>query len=116
MSDQPEACANADAVALREKRVWIRYPVDREGSCQPLLAGGPAEWSAVIHNLSRGGLLLWTNRRFEPRTLLQVEWRDPDGAGRTLLARVVHAAPRDGGWALGCTFPRALAPDQLQDY
>lgn len=105
-------------VELKDRRVWVRFSCEVSGSCQPAIAGGPERWPARILNVSSGGLLLASRRRFEPKTLLHIEVETPAGNGPCiLLARVIHvgtAADPDAGWRLGCTFGRQLGHKEIQ--
>jgi hypothetical protein len=81
-----------------------------------VIGAGPDSWPATIRNVSQGGILLQVSRRFEARTLLQIELRHPIGdVPRTFLVRVAHVSSLDDGtWGLGCTFPRELAESEIQ--
>jgi hypothetical protein len=98
-----------------ECRVWPRQPCEVQVQCQPAAARHDKEqnWQGTIQNLSRGGLGLLLERRFEPGTVLFVEL--PGSDGRPLLVRVAHAVrlPR-GTWLLGCAFSSKLSEDELQ--
>ena len=99
---------------MQEKRVWIRFPCNVEGSCQPILAGPGHQWSAKVQDISQGGVNLLVNRRFEPRTVLQVSLEENDNRLNGFLARVVYSrAESDGLWSLGCVFPSTLAEEEV---
>jgi hypothetical protein len=102
---------------LKERRVWLRYPCDKDGACQPILAG-KMQWSARIQNISCGGIKVIVNRRFETQTLLQIDLEEPDvDSPRTLLARVVQITPEaDGTWGIGCLFPRELTEADVRRF
>jgi hypothetical protein len=98
-----------------ERRAFVRYPCDRETNCHPLSASGQ-EWAGQVENLSRGGIGLVLNRRFELKTLLAIELLSRSGQpARRVFARVVHVHRRaDGNWLLGCAFANQLAEEDLQ--
>jgi hypothetical protein len=102
--------------AKTERRVWVRYPCERDGFCQPPIGSGALQWAAKIEELSSGGLALVVDRRFEPGTLLSIEMQHRPDTVRTFLARVVHLKERTAGrWLLGCSFAKKLNEEELND-
>jgi hypothetical protein len=71
--------------------------------------------SAKVRNISRGGISLQLDARFEPGNLVSVELSDPNGQPLfTALAYVLHVkdtAKRQ--FALGCAFAMELSQDDL---
>jgi hypothetical protein len=116
MPETVKAMLPAVERAIRERRLWLRHASSVDSRCQPIGGGPDSQWSATIENLSRGGLLLLVNRRFEEKTLLQIEWKKADeDCTHTLLARVAHVRPDVfGNWAVGCAFGRLLCPEELR--
>jgi len=101
--------------AKAERRVWVRYPCERDGFCQPLVGSGALQWAAKIEELSSGGLALVVERRFEPGTLLSIEMQQQADTIRTFLARVVHIKNKSSGrWLLGCSLARELNEEDLK--
>jgi PilZ domain len=100
----------------RECRVYERYPSDLATHCQPLAArsDNDMKWSAIVHDISAGGIGLLLQRRFEPRTGLAIELPDAGNTDYTVFVRVVHArAQPDGRWLLGCQFVSPLSEERL---
>jgi hypothetical protein len=84
-------------------------------NCQPAAArsDGDSTWAGTIRDLSRGGLGLILERRFEPGTVLFIELPGLDG--RTLLARVANITRLpQGSWLLGCAFSSKLGDEEVQ--
>jgi hypothetical protein len=98
-----------------ERRVWARRLCDAQVFCQPAAAADAQRYSARVRNISRGGISLCLDHRFEPGALLTVELPTEDGRSTfTVLACVVHLRSlADGKWALGCSFSRELSDDDL---
>jgi hypothetical protein len=103
-----------------ERRVAVRYPVSPDGfstenTCRPISSQPDETWTAVVRDMSTGGLGLVVNRRFEPGTLLIVDVHDVEQTtNRSLLVRVVHAVrDLDNAWFLGCSFPSAMSEAEL---
>ncbi len=103
-----------------ERRASVRYPCSEDSfgpdnSCRPITATRKESWSAVVRDLSTGGVGILVNRRFEPGTLLSVELQDPEKtAARTLLVRVVRLIQQDKDhWLLGCAFTTKLSEADL---
>jgi len=99
-------------------RVWERQACDLEAACRPL-AGRSSQnplWSAVVRDLSPGGIGLIVERRFERGTSLTVEV--PETGTRpavTLFGRVAHVtALPDNRWLIGCAFALQLDTEKLQ--
>jgi hypothetical protein len=100
---------------LAERRAFVRYPCDLETSCHPLTSGSGPEWAGQISDLSRGGVGLILNRRFELKTLLAIELHGRTGQfARRVFGRVVHVKRReDGSWLMGCALTTELSDEDL---
>jgi hypothetical protein len=111
MSKSP-APAVLDSAKKSERRVWKRFPIYTEVNCQTNVKGQPP-WSALVLNISRGGLKLVSAHRLEAGSLVRIGV----AGGTSLSARVVHVAPEEGGmWSMGCAFTPKLSEDQLRDW
>jgi hypothetical protein len=106
MSGQPVLTADA-----REAQ---RYPCEVQTTCQPPSAWGKDPWPATIRDVSTGGLRLRLARRFERGAGLAIELPTEEGGTTTVLARVNHVEPGEGGWLLGCTFISELSDDEVR--
>lgn len=98
-----------------ERRATIRYSSQSEGVCLPVGGGEEVRWSAQILDVSTGGVSLQVNRRFEPGTILALEFsgRKTDRPER-LLVRVVRVhTPSRRKWVLGCAFGRGLGEEEV---
>jgi len=86
-------------------------------NCQPptLWGGKDLKWGAQIRDISVGGVSLVLRRRFERGAGLAIELPgSPDGLPNTVLARVVHVRPQEGGvWVLGCSFVSPLSEEEV---
>src|SRR3954466_10694501 len=88
-----------------DKRAPERFPVNPGSGCD--LAAPVAEdfGPARVVDVSMAGVGLRLTRRVEPGTLLAVVLTNKaKGFAKTALVRVAHAAPGQGGWAVGGTF------------
>jgi hypothetical protein len=97
-----------------ERRAGKRLACQVSSDCHPFeRQGGPTRWPATVCDLSERGLRLLLGRRFEPGTLLVVEFPEVAGhPGQAHLARVAWVAHHPWEhWILGCAFPRALDRD-----
>jgi hypothetical protein len=103
-----------------ERRAWVRITINQEISCQHIEAATAEEaetcWFGRVRNISCGGLALRLHRRFEPGTLLVIEW--PDEAkeeSRSFAVQVIHATAEGHRlWIVGCEFLRSLSEEELQ--
>src|SRR6516225_2385721 len=76
-----------------ECRVYERFPVDLQASCQPIAARSDRDivWPATVRDVSEGGVGLVLKRRFERGAGLAIELPGSDDRpAETLLAKVVH--------------------------
>jgi hypothetical protein len=103
-----------------DKRASVRYTCDTDGfstdnNCRPITGHRNDTWSAMVRDLSTGGVGIVVNRRFEPGTLLSVELQDAEQTtNRILLVRVVRATREpDDRWLLGCAFTTKLTDADL---
>ncbi len=67
---------------------------------------------AAVRDVSTGGIALHLDDRLPEDTVLVVE--SLASGPRTLLARVKHAAPEDGGWRHGCELSTRMNAEELQ--
>jgi hypothetical protein len=106
---------SGDFSGADERRVWVRRPSNAQVTCQTTSDEDDQRYPAQVRNVSRGGISLSLDRRFEPGTLLTVELPN-QGANSTytVLVCVAHVQAQEGGkWALGCRFSRDLDDDDL---
>jgi hypothetical protein len=99
---------------VQDLRDTQRYPCEVQTTCQPPSGWRKDPWPAVIRNVSTGGISLRLGRRFEPGTGLAIDLPTEDGSTSTVLARVCHLEPGEGGWLLGCTFISELSDDEVR--
>jgi hypothetical protein len=105
-----------------ERRAWVRFPytqgtaVTLESSLHPDAADKGECWPATVQDISAGGLALVLGRRFEPGTVLSVDWTSEDASlSRGLLLRVRYVKPQGfGHWLIGGAFLQPLACEELQ--
>jgi hypothetical protein len=69
-----------------------------------------------VRNVSRTGIGLGSDRRWDPGTVLVVELPpEEEGPRRSVRARVVHATPQMGGtFLVGCIFLEPLSDADLR--
>jgi hypothetical protein len=102
----------------RERRVWVRYPGSLETFCQPLPAetavGPEISWPAHVWDVSRFGVALLLDRRYEAGTPLLL-LAAPEDTAELLSLRVIHCQLQENGkWLLGCLFDRPLSDPELR--
>ncbi len=96
-----------------ERRIWKRFPIYTEVWCRPVAKGDPPPWSALVLNISRGGLKLVSAHPLEAGARVRIGSAGGTGAP-SLSARIVHVAQEEGGmWSAGCAFTPKLSEDQL---
>src|SRR5262245_41469035 len=107
---------SALAVQL-ERRLCVRHRVDGVVNVSPSIGGSGPRWRGRIRDVSRGGLNLSAERRFEKNTFLTIRVEDDDGDEMLcLFAKVVYVnAQPDGNWSVGCRFTKEMSERDLQD-
>jgi serine/threonine protein kinase len=97
-----------------ERRGSIRYPCQLESMCSPV-GKGQNPWQAGVRDISVTGLGLVIGRRFEPGTVLAVEWQqiveEIPGSLLVRVARTQTVAP--GQWHLGCRLAQSLGEEAV---
>jgi c-di-GMP-binding flagellar brake protein YcgR len=102
----------------QERRASERFACNLETTCQLPKGVWDDPWPAKVRNISKGGVGLVLQRRFEPGTLLVFELESAvQGFAKTFLARVRHATRHaEGGWMHGCAFASELSDEELQAF
>jgi hypothetical protein len=98
-----------------DQRSWERYACNVRATYQ--LANEPTcgPHQAQVLNISASGVGLLVSQAIDNGALLSVNLRPAaGGAGKTMLACVVHVAPQgEGQWTLGCNFITELTESDL---
>ena len=102
-----------------ECRVYQRLDCEIPGFCKPASDLGSAEearWSAIVRDISQGGVRLLLSRRYQPGAGLAIELPAKDGQEIcTFFAKVIHVrADADGLWVHGCQFVSPLSLDEMK--
>lgn len=99
-----------------ERRKYERFPCQLIAQCGPAAGSDEQVWAGQVIEISRGGMLVAVRRRFEAGAILRVRvTRRSGGTTTTLLARVVHVRPEQGGqYYLGCRLAKDFNPDDFQ--
>jgi hypothetical protein len=119
MAERTIPIQSEQQVCETERRAWVRVAKEREVWCQPVSASSKEEldvaWLGRIRDISPDGIGLNMSRRFETETELMVELAEGPKVLRQLVAHVVHATlETNGRWTIGCTFDRALSPEEME--
>lgn len=106
----------AAAAPPSERRAGLRHPCRLSTSGRLLGEEGQRCWEGITADISQRGVGLLTDQQFKRGTVLVIKIGDArQGLARSLVARVRRCAARpQGGWFVGCTFPRPLATEELQ--
>ena len=122
MFEQTESVSSAlpDGSHRVERRAWVRHPCQHEASCQPTEARSGVFWAAKVQNLSRGGVAMVLDRRFDIGTVLSMRLQGATpGSSRSVLVRVVHASLLTANpglrWLVGGAFVEPLSDDEFQE-
>jgi hypothetical protein len=99
-----------------ERRAFPRYPAGVVVRCWPAALAKKDGFTALLEDVSAGGVGLVLRYHFIRGTLLVLDLGDLTGDGPApLLARVVRIVPRPGGrWLHGCVLRQPLSARQLR--
>jgi hypothetical protein len=97
-----------------ERRAAPRLPSRVKIVCYPAGAGLSERRQVRVDNVSRTGIAVIADRRWEPGTVLVVELPVEEGYSST-KARVIHATSKLGGcFLIGCALDVPLTDAQVQ--
>src|SRR6267378_4506512 len=101
----------AAQTVAKERRAHVRFAVDHLAKVFPTVSGAGPRWLGRIYDVSRSGLRLVAERRFEKNTFLNVRIDDEHGDETlSLFAQVVYVAPQgEGYWSMGCKFTKPIS-------
>jgi PilZ domain len=100
----------------REKRCCKRVPVQVSVFCRSNQGEDELFWSAQVVDISRGGMQLFSRRKFDPTTIVRICISEDSGISSEFLEAVVVRAQQspEEGWILGCTLVKDLSEAELQ--
>jgi hypothetical protein len=102
----------------KERRADARHLCHGPVLLFPVAGNRRVSWPAIIRDMSRTGLCLIIDRRFEPGTALRLEWHaDPDAVLPPMVGRVVRLVPApDQRWCHGCSLIGELEVADALDF
>jgi hypothetical protein len=98
------------------RRAEPRRRCTLEVSCQPITVK-PCDlwWLAEITDVSTSGVGMLSTRRLERGTFVAIQFANPISAfSKTKIARVMHVAPSEGKWLVGCVFQTPLDSAEME--
>jgi hypothetical protein len=109
--------SDVDSPPELDRRVRVRFTQSLKTFCQR----GTGEldqiwWMGKVRDISRAGIGLVIQHRFDPEAILVVELENADRTqSHSLQVRVIRTlAQPDGRWFLGCAFTEELSEEQLK--
>ena len=98
-----------------DRRAQERHALTLKLCCKSVDLGGGMPWQGESRDLSFQGIRLVTERSFQPRTMLLIDFKGDDELPvRSLMARVMWTERNDGGgWTLGCSLMDHLSEDEI---
>jgi hypothetical protein len=108
---------NLDPRHVSAAQARLATPGGERAACRPVHVRQEGPWLATMHNVSRSGIGLISDRPFDPGTFLEIAL--PSIRRKHLqpkLIRITHAERQKNGedWMLGGVFLRALTDQELQ--
>jgi hypothetical protein len=99
-----------------ERRAAPRHGSQLRIVCYPAGAGFSERRQVRLQNISRNGLAVIADRRWEPGTTVIAELPvGEEGATIAMRARVIHLTAQLGGcFLVGCSFEAGLTDAQIQ--
>jgi hypothetical protein len=116
MSEEEQAGSPPPGPSGGERRVAPRRDSTQKVICYPAGAGLGERRQVRLRNVSRTGLALVVDRRWESGTTLVIELPVTEGVS-VARARVIHATPQMGGrFLIGCVLDFPLTDIQVQTF
>jgi hypothetical protein len=108
----------------KERRAWVRRPVNQEIACQPIVAPAVGDsdtyWLGKLRDISLVGVGVLLSHRVEPGTVLIVQLlagKTARGTMNPMPVQVMHATEQKKGlWIMGCEFVLPLSKEELQSF
>ncbi len=97
-----------------ERRESVRFPSSLDAICWQPESPNTEPWSAIVQNISVGGVGLISRRPIEQGTrfLIKLQSNFVD-MSVPMHARAVHLSSQgDEGWLIGCEFLHEMAPSE----
>lgn len=114
---EPVAAATAGTATQDDRRLWVRYTADLDGTVQLADGSDQTKRPAKVRDLSLGGANLILDHALQAGQIIRLEMPAGDDEVRTLLACIVRVQPEGPGeWSLGCVFSRELSQDDLETF
>src|SRR5262249_11245335 len=119
MAEEKQAGASGGlpgASTATDRRGAARYPSSLRVVCYPASGSLAERRQARVRNVSKTGIGLHVDRRWEPGTELVVEFpAEAPNKPRLLRVRVVHATPQIGGcFLIGCQLQSPLSDEDVK--
>ena len=101
---------------LRDRRVAERFPVNADSACDFLSPVLEDIGAVRIKNISNEGIGLIVHHQLAPGMLLAINLVNRNRSfSKTMLVRVAHATPQQGGaYLIGGTFQTPLTYEELR--
>lgn len=112
--EEPQRPAKTADAQQDDRRVWVRYPAELMTTFRPATHDDHARLSALVRDVSQGGINLLSDKRLEPGQLLSIELPRSGTETHQVLACIVRVEKSEGKWSLGCVFSSELSDDELQ--
>jgi diguanylate cyclase (GGDEF)-like protein len=103
--------ADVETKAGMERRATARALSNRTARIRREGQEDEHEEFAAIRDVSAAGIGLHLEKQLPDDTVVMIEPLTP--GGRTLLARVLHTTPEEGGWRHGCELSTRLSAEEL---
>jgi hypothetical protein len=98
----------------QDRRLEVRHCLGLSISCKTVDQGAGVAWQGECQDLSRQGIRLLLDRRFQPGTLLLIELQAPNRSMvHSFLTRVRWTEKHDpAGWVAGCVLVCPLSDEE----
>lgn len=97
------------------KRDWVRYNIGMKLEAKAEGENGSETWTVVTHNISGGGMGIWSKRRVEEGSKLWVRETGTERAGEWIETNVAHCSLSISGHLVGVSFHEPLNPESSKN-
>ncbi len=110
-----EARDRGEADGYSGKREWARWRAETPLEISTDPSDGSACWPVAMHNVSEGGISVWSKRQADLYRSIYIRALGDDESGRWIAARVTHCTCGIRGFLIGAEFadPASEGGDDL---
>lgn len=110
----PDTSDQQKTVSAIERRIWVRLPSNLDAICWLVDGSETAPWTAIVKDISVGGVGLISRRHIPQGTFIQLELQSNyvSLTGKLDAQAMFVKAWRENEWMIGCRFLKELGAEE----